>query len=182
MYSILKNDCSSYLKSKPRFARIVLAFLMIPGFRATALYRLGHRHSEKGHRFKAAVYTRLIRTTCHMDIEISAKIGPGVCFPHTWGIVIGGLCTIGKNCRIMQGVTIGGSAGWKKPDGRSQPIIGDHVVVAAGAKILGPVTVGDEAKIGANSVVISDVPAKVSVFGIPAKNIFAYNTDIEPLE
>jgi serine O-acetyltransferase len=150
------------------FFKMAIAFLTAAGFRAAVLYRIGNHHWENKRRIRAAIYTRLIRMTCHMDIEIAAKIGPGICFPHTWGIVIGGLSSIGRNCKIMQGVSLGGAGGKKNPGGQSQPYLGDGVFVGAGAKILGPVTIGDGAKIGANAVVVKDVPAGATAIGIPA--------------
>jgi serine O-acetyltransferase len=155
---------------------LVVAFVQIAGFRAAVLYRVGNRNWKKGNRIRAAICTRLIRATCHMDIEISAEIGPGICFPHTWSIVIGGLSKIGSNCRIMQCVSLGGAAGKKKPDGQSQPYLGNRVLVGAGAKIIGPVTVGDDAKIGANAVVLDDVPACASAVGVPAKIVGVCST------
>ncbi len=182
MYSDICEDYRAYSKNNASFLRIVLAFLQIAGFRASVLYRLGHRHWVKKHRLRAAVYTRMIRGSCHMDIELGARIGPGICFPHTWGIVIGGKCIVGKNCRIMQGVTLGGSLGRKRPSGQSQPVIGDLVHIGPGAKVMGPINVGDRAKIGPNSVVLENVPPGISVFGIPAKNIFSLCTEIEEAE
>lgn len=169
IYDDLLEDYKATFRQNGNTVRMLFGLLFVSGFRGSFLYRIGHRHYEKGRRIRAAIYTRLIRMTCNMDIEISTTIGPGICFPHTWGIVIGGLSVIGRNCNIMQQVTLGGAGGKKKLDGQSQPRIGDGVLVGAGAKILGPVTIGNEAKVGANAVVINDVPARATAVGVPAK-------------
>jgi serine O-acetyltransferase len=177
----IRRDYASYYSDKPSLPKIILGFFRIPGLRASVLYRLGHRHWIKRHRFRAALFTRAIRAWCQMDIELGAAIGPGVCFPHTWGIVIGGTCTIGEDCRIMQGVTIGGSGGRRKLGGQSQPFVGNNVLVGAGAKVLGPVNIGNGVKIGANSVVIRDIAPGVSVFGVPARNVISFDFDSESI-
>ena len=169
MYDDLLEDYKATFHRNGNTVRMLFALLLVSGFRGSVLYRIGHRHYEKGRRIRAAICTRLIRMTCNMDIEISAPIGPGICFPHTWGIVIGGLSVIGRNCKIMQGVSFGGAGGKRKINGQSQPRIGDGVLVGAGAKILGPVTIGNKAKIGANAVVINDVPAHATAVGVPAQ-------------
>lgn len=99
------------------------------------------------------------------DIPLNSQIAGGLLLPHPNGIVIHPQATIGPNCLIFQQVTIGGR------DGDGLPSIGTHVDIGAGAKILGPVTVGDYAKIGANAVVLMDVPAGKTAVGIPAKII-----------
>lgn len=168
LYADILADYASYRRQAGTFGKVVVAFVQIAGFRASVLYRVGHRSWKKGNRVRAALCTRLIRATCHMDIEISAEIGPGICFPHTWSIVIGGLSKIGSNCKIMQCASLGGS-GKKELDGQSQPHLGNRVLVGAGAKIIGPVTIGDDAKIGANAVVVDNVPPGAVAVGIPAK-------------
>lgn len=141
------------------------------GFRATVLYRFGNKYWRTNKKIRAALFMRLIRWYCHMDIEVPAEIGPGMCFPHTWGIVIGGFCKIGSNCKIMQGVSLGGSGGKKRDGNQSQPWVGDNVLIGAGAKIIGPVRIGSGSKIGANAVVINDVEEDDIVVGIPAKSV-----------
>ncbi len=171
LYSDIIEDYKAYSQREGSCLSLAVAFLQIAGFRAAVLYRLGNRHWQSGNRIRAAIYTRLIRATCHMDIEVASRIGPGICFPHTWSIVIGGHSTIGSNCKIMQGVSLGGTSGKKRPDGQSQPILGDGVFVGAGAKILGPIFIGDGAQIGANAVVLKDVPANAVAVGVPAQII-----------
>ncbi|WP_231131193.1 serine O-acetyltransferase [Crateriforma conspicua] len=112
---------------------------------------------------------------CFCEISSAAEIGPGLEIAHVGAITIGGGTRLGRRCVIFQGVLIGNSfnhLGIKKnADGRHQPVIGDQVVVGAGAKILGPVCIGSNVIVGANSVVVSDIsPGSVAV-GIPARTI-----------
>lgn len=169
MIELLKKDYSEALKKEPTILLMVVAFLQVAGFRLAVLYRVAHALRVKNHRFLAAIFTRFIRLSSPVDIEVSAVIGGGVCFPHPLCIVIGGKVKIGDNCKIMQGVSLGGSLGKKKDCGQSQPYVGDNVFIGAGAKIIGPVTIGDNVIIGANSVVTSDIPSNSKAFGIPVK-------------
>jgi len=171
LYDEILLDYQASCKKPGGFLSVIVAMLQIAGFRASVFYRLGHRHWKKGHRIRAAVFTRLIRFSCHMDLEIAAEIKPGICFPHTWGIVIGGLCKVGSNCKIMQGVGLGGAGGKKRECGQSQPWVGENVLIGAGAKIIGPVRIGSGAQIGANAVVVKDVDENDVVIGIPARSI-----------
>ncbi len=167
----IMEDYRNGFKKRASIVNMSVAVLQSSGFRAALLYRLGHRQYKNGNRIRAAIYTRLIRTTCHMDIEISAEIKPGISFPHTWGIVIGGLCKIGCNCKILQGVGLGGAGGKKRENGQTQPWVGDNVLIGAGAKLLGPIKVGAGAKIGANAVVVRDVDENDVVVGAPARSV-----------
>lgn len=165
----IKEDYRLGLKKEPNFMRMVGAFILVAGFRLAVLYRIAHYLRINKFRITAAIFTRIIRLSSPVDIEISVEIGSGVVFPHPLCIVIGGRARIGRNCKIMQGVSIGGSLGRKKEDGQSQPYIGDNVFIGAGAKIIGPVTIGNNVTIGANSVVTKDVPDNSNAYGIPIK-------------
>lgn len=99
---------------------------------------------------------------------MAAEIGEGVVFPYPLCIVIGSKVKIGRNCKIMQGVLLGGSLGKTKEDRKSQPILGNNVFLGAGCKIFGSVTIGDNVIIGANSMVTKDIPIGSKVFGLPA--------------
>lgn len=115
----------------------------------------------------AANVARLIRFTCNMDIELNARIGRRIRIPHPYAIIIGGNSTVGDDCTIMQCVTIGGNFGKARGD-QTQPQIGNGVFLGAGAKVLGPVILGDRARVGANSVVLKDVPDDALAVGVPA--------------
>ena len=101
------------------------------------------------------------------DISCTAEIGEGLKLPHSDGVVIGGLCVLGRNCTIYQQVTLGYRGDGDPSD--AMPRIGDDVLIGAGAKVLGSVTIGDGARIGANAVVAIDVPAGALAVGIPAR-------------
>lgn len=169
MIKSIEADYMATLKNKPSKVKMTVAFLQVSGFRLSVLYRVGHKFRVKKHKVASAITTRIIRLSAPVDIEITAQIGEGVVFPHPLCIVIGGKVKIGKNCKIMQGVSLGGSLGKIKEDGQSQPILGDNVFLGAGCKIVGPVTIGDNVIIGANSVVTRDIPSGSKAFGSPAK-------------
>lgn len=169
MWNKIKIDYLKSLKKEASILRILLAFILVAGFRLSVLYRIAHYFRINNYRILAAIFTRLIRLSSPVDIEVAAKIGEGIIFAHPLCIVIGGKVEIGKNCKIMQGVSLGGSLGKKKEDGQSQPKLGNNVFVGAGAKIIGPVTIGDNVIVGANSVVTKDIPSNCIVYGIPAK-------------
>ncbi|WP_338570557.1 serine O-acetyltransferase [Pseudomonas canadensis] len=162
-----KKDLKPYVKGELNFVTALVAFIRISGFRAIILFRMSNRNYTRGNYIRAAMLTRLIRFTCNIDIEATAQIGCGTRMPHPFSIIIGGNAKIGDNCTIMQCVTIGGNQG-KIKDGITQPQIGDGVFLGPGAKLLGPVMIGDNAKIGANSVVIKDVPPGALAVGVPA--------------
>lgn len=105
-----------------------------------------------------------------IEVSPKVKIGGGLFLPHTVGTVIGA-ASIGKNCTIMQGVTLGASEMDLGFDATRRPIIGNYVTIGSGAKVIGHITVGDHAKIGANAVVLCDVPAFAVAVGVPAKLI-----------
>ncbi len=138
-------------------------------FRAVLMYRIGHLLGKKGHRISSWLVGRLLCGLTSLTIEMTAELGPGVTLPHLRSIIIGGAVKIGPRATILQGTTIGGR-GWRmKPDGQHQPIIGADVLIGAGARILGPVTIGDRVKIGANAVVLKDLPDDAVAVGVPAR-------------
>jgi len=141
------------------------------GFRAIFLYRFGNWFWKRKLFFLAGMCQRLMHHFAHCWISASAEIGPGFLISHVGGIVIGGGTKIGKNCDIRQNVTFGGNFNKQAEDGRQQPIVGNGVSFGAGCVIIGPVKIGDNSIVGANSVVTRDVPEKVIVSGIPAKVI-----------
>lgn len=168
MRKSIEADYKATLKNEPSTVKMIVAFLQVSGFRLSVLYRVAHGFRIKKHRIASAIMTRLIRLSAPVDIEVAAEIGEGVIFPHPLCIVIGGKVKIGRNCKIMQGVSLGGSLGKAKENGQSQPILGDNVFLGAGCKIVGPVTIGDNVIIGANSVVTKDIPSGSKAFGSPA--------------
>jgi serine O-acetyltransferase len=136
------------------------------GVQATFLYRLSHYLAKHRMRLPAEVVHAFAKLVTHIDISPLAEIGGGVAFYHGSGAVIGKLTRIGDRVTICQGVTTG----------MGRPAIGDDVTLWAGAKLIGDVEVGDGAQVGANAVVISDVPAHSIAVGVPATRLLPLNT------
>ncbi|PLZ95419.1 serine O-acetyltransferase [Fischerella thermalis CCMEE 5268] len=151
-----------------------------PGFHALCLHRLAHWL----HRHKIAFFPRLIshlgRFLTGIEIHPGAEIGKGVFIDHGMGVVIGETAIVGNYSLIYQGVTLGGTG---KETGKRHPTLGENVVVGAGAKVLGNISIGAGARIGAGSVVLRDVPNDCTVVGIPGRNIsHKQSKRLSPLE
>jgi serine O-acetyltransferase len=133
-------------------------------------YRVAHALYEKGVPVAPRAITLLIRLIFGCYIPHQAQIGAGTSFGYGGiGVVIHHDCVIGRDCTISQGVTLGGGRGGRDARGRGVPVLGDNVSVGAGAKVLGPVELGDGSVVGANAVVTHDVAPGVTVVGIPAR-------------
>ena len=138
-------------------------------------HRIAHRLYNKGHKFIATRISNKTRRKYGIEIHPAAKIGNGVFIDHGMGVVIGETAIVGNNCTIYQGVTLGGTG---KEKGKRHPTLGNNVLVGCGAKLLGNFTVGDNAKIAANAVVLSDVPENCTCVGIPARIVRRNNEKI----
>jgi serine O-acetyltransferase len=136
------------------------------GFHALLFYRLAHWIWKKRVPFVPRALSQFARLLTGIEIHPGAAIGSGLFIDHGMGVVIGETTEIGDNVTLFQGVTLGGTG---KQRGKRHPSLGSHVVVGAGAKVLGPILIGDYVKIGANSVVLQDVPDHSTVVGIPGK-------------
>lgn len=139
---------------------------LYPSFKVMIHYRIAHRLYEKKHYFWARWVSQ--RGVCKTGIEIhpGAKIGKGFFIDHGNGVIIGETTVIGDNVTLYQGVTLGGTG---KEHGKRHPTIGSNVMISAGAKVLGSFTIGDNSKIGAGSVVLSEVPPCSTVVGVPGR-------------
>ena len=141
-------------------------FLLYPGVHATLYHRLAHflyRHHLK---FLARAVSQWSRFWTGIEIHPGAQIGRRLVIDHGMGIVIGETAEVGDDCLIYHGVTLGGTG---KDHGKRHPTIGNNVLISTGAKVLGPFKVGDNARIAANAVVLSEVPADATAVGIPAQ-------------
>ena len=137
---------------------------LYPSFKALWYYRRSHQLYLKGKFIKARKLSQKAAHRTGIEIHPGAQIGKGFFIDHGFGVVIGETTIIGENVTLYQGVTLGGTG---KEQGKRHPTIGNNVMISTGAKVLGSITVGDNSKIGAGSVVIRDVPPNSTVVGIP---------------
>jgi serine O-acetyltransferase len=171
LHSNLAADYLRYSKKNGSWFKYCYKSFSNAGFRAVFLYRIGRWFYQRKLHLLAGICQRLMHHLSHCWISVTADIGAGFLIAHVGGLVIGGKTRIGKNCDVRQNVTFGGNFKKTSPDGRTQPWLEDNISVGAGAVILGPVKVGFNSIIGANSVVTRDVPENVIVFGVPAQII-----------
>jgi serine O-acetyltransferase len=166
----LREDIKAVFDRDPAARSIPEIIFCYPGFHAMVFYRLGHALWERKFFFLARFVSHLGRFFTGIEIHPGARIGRGFFIDHGMGVVIGETTEIGENCTLYHGVTLGGTS-WAKE--KRHPTLGDNVVVGAGAKILGPFLVGSNSRIGANSVVIKEVPPNSSVVGVPGRVVFS---------
>jgi serine O-acetyltransferase len=162
----IRNDFNAALSMDPAATSKIEVALTYAGFHAMLFYRLAHWLVNRRIPFIPRAMSQFARFLTGIEIHPGAIIGSGLFIDHGMGVVIGETSEIGDNVTLFQGVTLGGTG---KQRGKRHPTIGNHVVVGAGAKVLGPITVGDYVKIGANSVVLQDVPDHSTVVGIPGR-------------
>ena len=140
--------------------------LSYPGLQAILVYRIAHFLCENGVPIIPRIMSEYIHSRTGIDINPGAKIGESFFIDHGTGIVIGQTCHIGKHVQLYQGVTLGGTG---KETGKRHPTIGNGVTIGAGAKVLGPITIGDNCKVGAGSIVLKNVPPDCTVVGNPGR-------------
>ena len=161
----------TYRKYDPATKSSLEIFFLYPGVKAVGLHRISHFLHRKGLPFIPRLICEIGRFLTGIEIHPGAKIGKNLIIDHGMGVVIGETAEIGDHCLIFHGVTLGGVD--FSPQKR-HPTLGNNVVVGAGAKILGNITIGDHSRVGANSVVIKSVPAHSTATGIPAKITSAF--------
>ncbi|MCB1639755.1 MAG: serine O-acetyltransferase, partial [Thiothrix sp.] len=150
-------------------ARNVLEILTTyPGIHAILFHRMDHWLWQRGFKWLARFLSNIPRLYTGIEIHPGATIGRRFFIDHGMGIVIGGTAEIGDDCTLYQGVTLGGTS-WKP--GKRHPTLENNVVVGAGAKVLGPITLGSGARIGSNAVVVKDVPEQMTVVGVPGREV-----------
>jgi len=149
------------------------------GYKALCGYRKAHWYWERGHKKIAEMISYRYRQKTNVEIHPGATIGKGIFIDHGAGIVIGETAVVGDNCILYQGVTLGGTG---KQSGKRHPTLREDVQVSAGAKVLGAITIGEHSKIGANSVVIKDVPPYSTVVGVPGRVVKAYGKRIADMD
>lgn len=168
MFKIFRQDLQAVFQRDPAATSWLEVMLTYSGLHALLAYRLSHWLWSYKVPFIPRVISQLARWLTGIEIHPGATIGVGFFIDHGMGVVIGETAEIGDYVTLFQGVTLGGTG---KERGKRHPTLGNHVVVGAGAKILGGIKVGDNVKIGANSVVLKSVPANSTVIGVPARII-----------
>ncbi|PWX13227.1 serine O-acetyltransferase [Clostridium perfringens] len=165
MFKKLKYDIENVMKNDPAARTKLEVLLLYQSIHVLIFYRIAHGLYKIKLFFLARLVSQLGRFFTGIEIHPGAKIGKGLFIDHGMGVVIGETAEIGDNVTIYHGVTLGGTG---KDNGKRHPTVGNNVIIGCGAKILGPISIGDGAKIGANSVVLKDVPKGKTVVGIPA--------------
>jgi serine O-acetyltransferase len=166
MFASIKQDLRAIFDRDPAATSKLEVILTYAGFHALLAYRFAHWLQSHGVPFVPRAISQLARLLTGIEIHPAAQIGRGFFIDHGMGVVIGETAEIGDYVTLFQGVTLGGTG---KERGKRHPTLGSHVVVGAGAKILGGIKIGDNVKIGANSVVLKSIPPNSTVIGVPAR-------------
>src|SRR5471032_1489398 len=177
MFDRLREDIQGVFHRDPAARNAFEILTCYPGLHAIWLHRLGHALWNKGWKWPARVVSNFGRWMTGIEIHPGAKVGLRFFIDHGMVIVIGETAEIGDDVTLYQGVTLGGTS-WNK--GKRHPTLEDGVIVGAGAKVLGPITVGAGARVGANAVVLKDVPPGVTMVGIPERQVLPRARDKAP--
>lgn len=176
VFKTIKQDIKVVFDRDPAVRSTLEVLFCYPGFHAILIYRLAHALWTRHFYFLARFTSHIGRFLTGIEIHPGAKIGQGFFIDHGMGVVIGETAEIGDNCTLYHQVTLGGTS-WAKE--KRHPTLGNNVVIGSGAKILGPFTVGDDAKIGSNSVVVKEVPEHSTVVGIPGRVVIQAGAKVE---
>lgn len=166
MLQQLREEIALIRDRDPAARSSVEILLTYSGLHAVIAYRLAHALLKRGMPTMARIVSQTARLFTGIEIHPGARIGKGLFIDHGMGVVIGETTIIGDNCTLYQGVTLGGTG---KDRGKRHPTLGNNVTVGAGAKVLGPFKVGDNAKIAAGAVVLTEIPPNATAVGVPAR-------------
>jgi serine O-acetyltransferase len=166
VFKIWREDVLCVFSRDPAARNIWDVLTTYPGIHAIIWYRVAHWLWGKGLKWLARWVATIARWFTGIEIHPAATIGRRVFIDHGMGVVIGETAEVGNDCTLYHGVTLGGTS-WQ--EGKRHPTLGERVVVGAGAKILGPIFIGDDARVGSNAVVVKDVPSTKTVVGIPGR-------------
>lgn len=179
MFDTFRADVKAVFARDPA-ARNIWEVLTYAGLHAVVHYRIAHKLWKWNLKFAARLVSQISRFLTGIEIHPGATIGKGFFIDHGMGVVIGETAEIGDNCLLYHGVTLGGVSLEKK---KRHPTLENNVVVAAGAKVLGAITIGENSRIGANAVVLKDVPPNATVVGIPGRVVVLNGRRVEePLD
>ncbi len=176
MFSRIKQDIMAVKDRDPAARSTLEVLLCYPGLHALFCHRVAHFFYRRGLILLPRLISHLSRFFTGIEIHPGASIGSSFFIDHGMGVVIGETTEIGSNVTIYQGVTLGGTG---KEQGKRHPTIGDNVVVGTGAKVLGPIMIGENSRVGAGSVVLNSAPPNSTVVGIPARVVY-YNGEKVP--
>ena len=179
MFTTLRGDIRTVFEKDPAAKSVVEVLLCYPGLHALWIYRLAHFLWNIRLRFLARLLSHIGRFLTAIEIHPGAKIGRHLFIDHGSGVVIGETAEVGDDVLIYQGVVLGGTSLKKE---KRHPTVGNGVVIGTGAIVLGAIAVGDEARIGAGSVVVKSVPNGATVVGIPGRVVEDYNKTILQLD
>jgi len=168
MFSQFKEDISCVFDRDPAARNTFEIITTYPGVHAIIFHRISHALWGKGLKWLARVLSNMARLFTGIEIHPGAVIGRRFFIDHGMGVVIGETAEIGNDCTLYHGVTLGGTS-WQ--EGKRHPTLGNNVVVGAGAKILGPIRVNDDARIGSNAVVVKEVHENTTVVGVPGREV-----------
>src|SRR5574344_2058585 len=162
----LYNDAKNINLKDPASSGILSVIFLYPGFHAIVYHKIAHFLYNHKLFFIARLISQIARHKTGIEIHPGAKIGKNLFIDHGMGIVIGETATVGNNCTIYHGVTLGGTG---KSKTKRHPDVGNNVMIGCGAKILGPIKIGDNVKIGANAVILDNVANNSTIVGVPGK-------------
>ncbi len=173
--SEVKDEIRVVKERDPAATSDLEVLLLYSGLHAVLAHKVSHKLHKKGHYFSARFISQAARALTGIEIHPGATIGKHFFIDHGAGVVIGETAEIGDNCTLYQGVTLGGTG---KDTGKRHPTLGNNVMVGAGAKVLGPFKIGDNAKIAAGAVVLDEIPADCTAVGIPARVVRCKNEKV----
>lgn len=166
-FSMLNYNLNRSMELDPAAHSKIEVLLLYPHIKALIFHRVSHFLYRHNLFFLSRLNSNIARRWTGIEIHPGAEIGKGLVIDHGMGVVIGETAVIGDDCHIYHGVTLGGTG---KDKGKRHPTLGNRVMIGAGAKCLGNIYIGDNAKVGANAVVITDVPADTTFIGLAAKD------------
>jgi serine O-acetyltransferase len=168
MLAAIRRDIQAARQRDPARPTVLEVIFCYPGVHAVWGHRISHWVWQRGARLAARALAELTRILTGVEIHPGAVLGAGLFIDHATGVVIGETAEVGDDVTIFHGVTLGGTG---RETGKRHPTVGDRVTIGAGAKILGPIKIGDDSRIGANAVVVKEVPASAVVVGVPGQII-----------
>lgn len=177
MLSGLRRDIRAVFERDPAAKSLLEVLLCYPGLHALIGYRIAHWFYKHKLYLLARIISQVARFFTGIEIHPGAKIGRGFFIDHGMGVVIGETTEIGDNVTLYQGVTLGGTG---KEKGKRHPTIGNNVIIATGAKVLGSISIGDNVKVGAGAVVIKPVPPNSTVVGVPGRVVVQDGVRVGP--